>query len=93
MKTFKRYQSALDAAGDRDIVQLRLGGETLFVVPDATYSEACDEVAILAHAPNKLSPRARIYAGQVTPRHLKRLGNANWAEPGAPGSKRLTPAA
>ena len=76
MQTFKRYSTALAAAGDQDIIEIRIKGQSLFIVPGEGYAEACEEISILT--PNE-GGLGRIRQGYVTPRHLKRLGNANHA--------------
>jgi len=81
MKTFRRYTAALAAAGDQDIIEIKIGRDHLYVVPGDGYREALEEIRVLIDEPSKYaaSGRARVVAGFVTPRHLKRLGNANLA--------------
>lgn len=81
MKTFKRYSAALAAAGDQDIINIQIGTENLYIVPGDGYHEAIETIQVLTQEPSKYSVSGvqRAVAGQITPRHLKRLGNANHA--------------
>lgn len=81
MQTFRRYSAALKAAGERDIIRLQIAGETLFVVPGEDYRDACEDISIITHEEPKGSQvhSTRNVSGHISPRHLKRLGNANWA--------------
>jgi hypothetical protein len=86
MKTFKTHRAAHLAAlaAGTEIIRVRLADKPgrfneLYIVPDRDYAEsrAGDAVSEI----DVIGLDGRI-AGNVTPRHLKRLGNANWAQPG-----------
>lgn len=81
MKTFRRYSAALAAAGEQDIIRISVAGEKLYIVPGEGYMDSIEEICVLVHEEPKGSQvrPSRNVAGNVTPRHLKRLGNANWA--------------
>lgn len=78
MQVFKRFSTALKAAGEQDIIAIQIGRETVFIVPGADYHEAVAQISVMTPTASGLGG-GRTYAGYVTPRHLKRLGNANWA--------------
>jgi hypothetical protein len=80
VKTFKKPGAALRAAGDRPYLRIALaGGEDLYVVGDFESFSSIELISgPIAPVGSQTSP-TRIVAGQVTIRHLERLGNANHA--------------
>ena len=64
----KRYSAAVKLAQGAPIVRLGMGKDALYIVG----MHALDEVSVI--------DSEGTIAGNVTLRHLQRLGNANWAE-------------
>jgi hypothetical protein len=79
MQVFKRFSAALAAAGEQDIIEVEVHGKSVYIVPGDGYHDAVETISVLTHAPLPGGRPGRRRAGSVTPRHLKRLGNANWA--------------
>jgi hypothetical protein len=76
MRAFKRYGSAVKANTDGAPI-IKVGGIYLVFDPGEIVNAETTELAVL----RRCDRRSYQYSGQVTVRHLTRLGNANWAEP------------
>lgn len=77
MKTFKRFSAAIkhaESIGTQTILKVA----DLYIVMPADRPEGMTEFAVLTRADGT---RGYFYHGHVSVKHLKRLGNANWAQP------------
>lgn len=75
-QTFRRFSAAKRAAQGRDIIRFA----DLYIVPGDGYLDAVDSIDVMTVIPEgRAAAGGYEVSGHVTPRHLKRLGNANWA--------------
>jgi hypothetical protein len=81
MKTFKTYKAAVAAAGEQDIIEIKIRSRRLYIVPGEGYHDALEEIAILSLQDTGVGVNRKCHqtAGHISPHHLKRLGNANHA--------------
>ena len=81
MKTFKKYRSAVEAAGEQDIIVVKVGRKELYIVPGDGYHDALEEISVMTLQDTGVGVNRKCHQTQgfITPRHLKRLQNGNQA--------------
>lgn len=80
MKAFKKFSSAEKANRGTENPILKAG--EFYLVFEAGDDLAPAELSEFAVLRSRNGNKSYAYVGQVTVRHLERLGNANWAEKG-----------
>lgn len=78
MKLYKTFNTAVKNNKNKGKPIIKVG-KAFVVFEDGDGSVDLTEIAVI---------RGGSYTGNVNVRHLERLGNANWAEKGSPGSVR-----